>query len=332
MEYVRPSSILYENKDKALIILDIPRTIEESQVPPLQKPLRRILSAQPALEPFETPEPKKQHVVSGTQLKSPASQISDLMTAAALRNSLGELISSHIGPFWHLPRIIPAEDDEPQVSAAPAYIPENAEYLHGSIQHLSQRFQDTAPEFNLIVLDPPWPNRSVRRKSRSYNTVYNLDDMRELLLQIPVSSKLTPNGLVAIWITNKPSILDFLTSPSGLFAAWGVELVAEWTWVKITASGEPIYHLDSAWRKPWEKLLIAKRIGAPSPAGLGPRVIAAVPDLHSRKPNLRGLFQLVIGPEYKALEVFARNLTAGWWSWGDDVLRFQQAHHWAQED
>ncbi len=56
--------------------------------------------------------------------------------------------------------------------------------------------------------------------------------------------------------------------------------------------------------------------------------LSAVPDVHSRKPNLRQLFDEILPPGYAALEVFARNLTAGWWSWGDDVLHFQHTSHW----
>jgi hypothetical protein len=33
---------------------------------------------------------------------------------------------------------------------------------------------------------------------------------------------------------------------------------------------------------------------------------------------------------YSALEVFARNLTAGWWACGDEVLKFNQDTWWVQ--
>lgn len=87
------------------------------------------------------------------------------------------------------------------------------------------------------------------------------------------------------------------------------------------------------------------------------RVIAAVPDLHSRKPNLRELFERIIftqvdsGPTttsssishgarslspqvrpYTALEVFARNLTAGWWACGNEVIKFNDLECWVEGD
>ena len=66
------------------------------------------------------------------------------------------------------------------------------------------------------------------------------------------------------------------------------------------------------------------------------KVIVAVPDVHSRKPNLRGVFEdaglVPKGGGYEAMEVFARNLTAGWWGWGDEVLLFQRRECWVDEE
>ena len=35
--------------------------------------------------------------------------------------------------------------------------------------------------------------------------------------------------------------------------------------------------------------------------------------------------------QYEALEVFARNSTAGWWGWGNEVLKFQGREHWIDD-
>lgn len=332
------SSVLYESEDRQIAIIDIPRSIEESQVHDgFEAPSRRLLSAQPVTKPFNTPEPRD----GGGGAASASQQIADLMTAARVDDALQHITSLHDGP-WHLPRVTledcedaqgrPAHDQGGTETKSEHCILGDARYLNGSIQDQSQIFKESAPrDFKLMVIDPPWPNRSVRRKKGSYSTVSNLAEMRQLLSHIPVPQHLDHSGLVAVWITNKPAVLDFLTSPGGQFAAWGLEVATEWTWCKVTTHGEPIYPLDSAWRKPWEKLLIAKRIGAPVPPVLAPKMIFSVPDLHSRKPNLRGLFSDVLGPGFSGLEVFARHLTAGWWSWGDEVLRFQDSRHWTSE-
>ncbi|KAL7817865.1 MT-A70 domain-containing protein [Trichoderma gracile] len=342
-----PSSILFQTDDITLI--DIPRSLEEAQVPPGHRPSARIISSPPPHTPFTTPEPRRGNDASSHASQSAGAQIAELMAAEATRGAVEELRRAYAGVFC-LPRVCAAvgvdgDDDgicmnekTEAVSSSNVKIPPGARYLHGSIQALRQTFIDTAPQFKLIVLDPPWPNRSVRRNQKAhikYSTVSNMTEMRTLLSSIPVASHLAPDGVVAVWITNKASVYDLMTSPrGGIFASWGLELVTQWTWLKVTSSGEPIFDVDSAWRKPWETLLIAKRVGEKVPAGGGlklkPRVIVAVPDVHSRKPNLRTLFGDVFGGEegYQGLEVFARNLTAGWWSWGDQVLHFQGAEHW----
>ncbi|KAJ4189630.1 hypothetical protein NW755_005633 [Fusarium falciforme] len=324
----RSSSVLFENPSKSLVVIDIPSSLEESQVLPSQVPRLHIVSAEPPAAPYPTPEPRHGRD-DPSAVASPAAQLAELMTAAAVSSALQDLAVSYPGPF-HRPRVL--QPQAPLLSALPPLLPEKAEPLHGSVEAHCDSFHMSAPLFNLVVLDPPWPNRSARRKTDKYATVRNLDDMRSLLLHIPLASHLAPDGLVAVWITNKPSIQAFLTSPTGLFAAWGLEVVTEWTWLKVAASGEPLYDVDSAWRKPWEKLVIAKRFGSKKPGALNSKVIVAVPDVHSRKPNLRGLFQDILGEGFLGLEIFARNLTAGWWSWGDEVLRFQQPEHWRETE
>ncbi|KKO99351.1 hypothetical protein THAR02_08536 [Trichoderma harzianum] len=344
-----PSSILFQssssnnnNDSPAFVLLDIPRSLEEAQVPSGHWPAARIVSGPPPLEPFATPEPR--NGASGVHSPSAGASIAELMAAAAAQSALDELRDQYSGPFFQDRVCHSAEEEGVSADAAGTdatgdgsseasriRIPIGAEYLHGTIQDLRQTFVDTAPQFKLVVLDPPWPNRSVRRKKTgSYNIAYNLTEIQQLLLSIPVPLHLAPDGLVAIWITNKSSVFDLVTSPRGLFASWGLELVTQWTWLKITSSGEPIFDMESTWRKPWETLLIAKRIGAKARSGLKPKVIVAVPDVHSRKPSLRFLFEDVLGRDYAALEVFARNMTSGWWSWGDQVLRFQAAEHWIE--
>ncbi|KAF5570342.1 MT-A70 family [Fusarium phyllophilum] len=324
----RNSSVLFESPDKSLIVLDIPTSLEESQVLPSQISRRRIVSAEPPAT-YPTPEPRHgggDHSAFATA--SPGAQLAELMTAETVSSALQDLAStySYSGPF-HRDRFVQPQQP-PSVSALPPLIPDKAEFLDGSIEAMRDTFHTTAPKFDLVVLDPPWPNRSARRKTDKYATVSNLKEMRNLLLHIPLASHLAPDGLVAVWVTNKHSIHDFLTSPTGLFAAWGLEYVTEWTWLKVAASGEPLYDIESTWRKPWEKLIIAKRIGSKKPDAIESKVIVAVTDVHSRKPNLRGLFQDVIGKECLGLEIFARNLTAGWWAWGNEVLRFQQPEYW----
>ncbi|KAG9230136.1 MT-A70-domain-containing protein [Amylocarpus encephaloides] len=201
-------------------------------------------------------------------------------------------------------------------------LPPNSTALLGSITSSLPTFKSQAPKFDLIIMDPPWPNRSARRK-KSYGISYCHAEIKTLLSFIPAEDHLTGSGFVAVWVTNKPAFREMVIGEGGLFEQWGVEFVEEWVWLKVTVDAEPICELDSVWRKPYEILLVGRR-GGVAETTVKRRVIVAVPDLHSRKPNLKVLFQELMGEEeYLGLEVFARNLTAGWWAWGNEVLKFQ---------
>jgi N6-adenosine-specific RNA methylase IME4 len=342
------SSVLFQNESCTVVLLDLPRTLEEAQLLPGElesgnTPLRTLISAKAPEIPFPTPEPKDgQRILNAS---SPSAQVAELMALATVNSALEEVHSMYRGP-WCLPRALPEadvsedclpgtkrrapvpEDKQGEPVIDQVYVPQDAKYLLGTIESQRAAFISQDVLFKLMVLDPPWPNRSARRKRNNYVTVSGLDGVRELLSLIPVSSHLAPDGLVAVWVTNAQRFADLLTAPGGMFAQWGLELVDEWTWLKVTTNGDPIYDVDSAWRKPWERLLIARRFGSSRRILSGRKVIITVPDVHSRKPNLRGMFAEVFGSQYPALEVFARNLTAGWWSWGDEALRFQQSSCW----
>ncbi|KAI1142319.1 MT-A70 family [Hypoxylon sp. FL0543] len=338
----RPAScVLFESSDKSVVLIDIPRSIEEAQLLPGEAIKRRIISSSPVETPWKTPEPKHTDL---SQSVSPSVAIAELMTLESVKAAYQNIKRSYQGP-WCLPRIsrdaAKVSDVESskrkQVSDGGSvsvtlepFIPAQSHYLLGTIESQRETFLTVAPMFDLIVLDPPWPSRSVKRKQNSYTTAYNMQKARELLSQIPVASHLKPDGLVAVWVTNKVAVADLLTSHSGIFSEWGVEPIGEWVWLKIASSGDPIIDVESQWRKPWERLLLGRKRGSIQKAPVPTKVIMGVPDVHSRKPNLRPIFRDMLPENYNGLEVFARNLTAGWWSLGNEVLYFQQRHHWAE--
>ncbi|PMD16103.1 MT-A70-domain-containing protein [Hyaloscypha hepaticicola] len=207
----------------------------------------------------------------------------------------------------------------------------NSTVLCGDINVTIDIFQSHAPKFDLIILDPPWPNRSARRK-KSYGILYGNHEIKALLSSLPLADHLTEDASIGIWVTNKPAFRDMVLGEGGLFEGWGVQLVEEWIWLKVTSAGEPISELGSMWRKPYEILLVGRR-GAFPDSDVKRRVLVGVPDLHSRKPNLKSIFEQVMKKkEYEALEIFARNLTSGWWAWGNEVLKFQSDECWIEAD
>ncbi len=249
-------------------------------------------------------------------------------------------------------------------------IPPHSTCILGSIPaSIPLLLSSSLVKFNLILLDPPWPNRSAVR-SKAYSTPnyipstgtshslhqshHGLLGIHSLLSAIPMSALLATDGYIAIWVTNKATFRKMILGEGSLFQEWGVELVEEWIWLKVTEQGEPVTIIDGVWRQPWEVCLIGKKVGLDEERlreefervdsrredmdkeGVKRRVIVGVPDLHSRKPCLKGLFEDVLGlgngAKYEALEIFARTFTAGWWSWGDECLKFQEKGHWVDVD
>ena len=189
--------------------------------------------------------------------------------------------------------------------------------------------------FDLVLLDPPWPNRSAKRKG-AYEQTGGMPYMKRMLLKMDVDNYLEHNALVGIWITNKSALRDHVLAPGGLFETWNVGLVEEWIWIKTTSKGEPMFDIDDAMRKPYEVLLLGRAapnswttmIHASNPRK---RVVAAVPDIHSRKPCLKDLLEPFMPDptDYSALEIFARYLVTGWMSWGNEVLKYNSDIYWA---
>jgi N6-adenosine-specific RNA methylase IME4 len=201
-------------------------------------------------------------------------------------------------------------------------------------------------KFDIILLDPPWPNRSVKRTHKTahstYSTAQSLEEIYQLIIGMDLDVWMPDSCLVAIWITNKPAVRDLVLGENGLFDCLGVELVEEWVWLKTTVHGEPMTPIDSVWRKPYEVLLIGRKSGRYSTQSedtpkahvqIPRKVVISVPDLHSRKPCLKELLEAYIpdSSSYRALEIFARHLVAGWWSWGNECIKFNGKQYWQPE-
>lgn len=244
----------------------------------------------------------------------------------------------------------------------------------------------SSQHFNLMLFDPPWPNRSVRRskgyQTHSYNEMDILSQRLQDILRVhsycslddfseysaTSTDTITASGpqeqvsqdvFAAIWITNSEKARK--VAYEALLAS-GFRIHEEWIWIKITADGQAMCPLNGIWRKPYEILVIGRkdptsvvpdlgdatsRGNAESadlldvdPSTITRRVIAAVPDLHSRKPNLKPVFERILfkiasestRKTYSALEVFARGLTSEWWACGNEVVKFNARDCWVEHD
>lgn len=145
--------------------------------------------------------------------------------------------------------------------------------------------------YDVIVIDPPWQNKSVKRSNR-----YNYLSYQQIK-QLPISKLAASNCLIITWVTNRQKILHFVKEE--LYPSWSVAVVAEWHWVKITNSGEFVFPLDSLHKKPYEGLIIGRvQEKSASPLRNADIQVLSIPDhklivsvpctLHSHKPPLAG--------------------------------------------
>lgn len=169
------------------------------------------------------------------------------------------------------------------------HIPPRSSFLLSPFQSSIATFTALAEQlqrFHFILVDPPWPNRSVTR-SHTYSTLsrFAMND----LLSLPIAGALAHDGIVAIWITNKPKYHTYVLNT--LFPRWGVVPAGEWIWLKTTTAGEPVFDLECSTRKPYEVLLFARRPFSEAvlvPVPVLAKTILAVPNLHSQKPCVKG--------------------------------------------
>lgn len=206
-------------------------------------------------------------------------------------------------------------------------IPGHSAFLLSDFTRLQPLIRHGA-KFDLVVIDPPWENKSVKR-SRSYNSLPSSQ-----LKKLPISLLASSDCLVVTWVTNRPSHLRFVRDE--LYPHWGVEVVAEWFWVKVTTTGQFVFPLDSEHKKPYEVMVLG-RFSSTADKSEGSshsksvedhRLIVSVPSaLHSQKPCLSEVLKPYISPTANCLELFARNLHPGWTSWGNEVLKFQNASY-----
>ncbi|KAF2483000.1 MT-A70-domain-containing protein, partial [Neohortaea acidophila] len=226
------------------------------------------------------------------------------------------------------------------------YVPPNASFFIGDCRDAAsfrKAVQSHAaktkvlPRFDLIILDPPWPNRSIKRTHQTpgstYATLPSLADIRDASLDMQLDNLMTEDGFIGVWITNKHSVRDLVLGPNGLFENWGVQPVEEWIWLKVTALGAPVTPIDALWRKPYEVFLLGRRrdfTGSNETSQVKRKVIIGVPDLHSRKPCLKELLVPLVAKQekHRVLEIFARYLVAGWCSWGNECIKFNWDGCW----
>ncbi|XP_027089867.1 methyltransferase-like protein 2 isoform X2 [Coffea arabica] len=197
-------------------------------------------------------------------------------------------------------------------------------------QNFTQHGVECESGFNLILIDPPWENSSAHQKLK-YRTLPN-----RYFLSLPIEQLTHTSGaLVALWVTNREKLRRFVENE--LFPSWGVKYAATFYWLKVKADGQLISQLDLFHHRPYECLVLGyssqKDVDVVELSGHVPipdnQVFISVPGDYSRKPPIGDLLlEYVPGSkDCHRLELFARELGAGWNCWGNEPLHFQDTKY-----
>ncbi|CAH1242783.1 METTL4 [Branchiostoma lanceolatum] len=219
-------------------------------------------------------------------------------------------------------RLVLVDSDQPIVKCllgSRYLLPPRSSFLLSDVTRMEPLVQGGL-KYHLIVLDPPWENKSVKR-GKKYESLSPWQ-----LFQLPIPSLAAPGCLVVTWVTNRQQHMRFVRE--SLYPHWSVEPVAEWHWLKVTRAGEPVFPMDSPHKKPYETIMLGRfKDQSEDPMEMSlPRhkVICSVPCvIHSRKPQLDEVLHKYLPPSPICLELFARCLQPNWTSWGNEVIKFQ---------
>ncbi|KAL7315253.1 hypothetical protein PS15m_006724 [Mucor circinelloides] len=210
-------------------------------------------------------------------------------------------------------------------------IPPKSSFLMGSMQNSLDQLGSHINKLggaDLIVMDPPWPNKSVQRSSH-----YETQDIYDLY-SIPMDSMISnKDTIVAIWVTNKPKFRNFIINK--LFPSWKLKCISEWVWLKMTTQRECIFPIDSEHKKPYEQLIIGRPVASNDMSLPESHIIVSVPSTrHSRKPPLHDILGAYLNNKKDpvCVEMFSRCLYPGWISWGNECLKFQHLSFFEKEE
>ncbi|XP_011191224.1 N(6)-adenine-specific methyltransferase METTL4 [Zeugodacus cucurbitae] len=207
-------------------------------------------------------------------------------------------------------------------------IPPQCKFFNCQVEELTKLLpQLTANSggYDLIVLDPPWRNKYIRRLKRARQELAYKMLNTEQLSQMPMQHLVHKLSIVAIWCTNSSELQRAIVEE--LLPKWNLRLLQKLYWLKINTNGKLIGPIDTSGMKkqPFEMLYIACHLESEPDFGAvlqNVTTILSVPSIvHSHKPPLLPWLKEVLPENPNCLEIFARYLQPQFTSIGLEVLK-----------
>jgi N6-adenosine-specific RNA methylase IME4 len=192
-----------------------------------------------------------------------------------------------------------SQKQEPQHKKDPAPLPDD----HCEVSDL----ENLSQKFGCIYADPPWVygNQGTRAATGNHYSGMSVDE----ICAMPVAALAADVAHLHLWTTNA-----FLPDAFRVMAAWGFEYKSVFVWVK------PQMGIGNYWRVSHEFMLLGTRGSCVFKDKSLMSWAALDRKRHSAKPDeIRRMIERASPGPY--LELFARRLSPGWVSWGNQIER-----------
>jgi N6-adenosine-specific RNA methylase IME4 len=170
-------------------------------------------------------------------------------------------------------------------------------------------------KYQIIYADPPWAYRNMGNIQATANAHYSTMS-NEDICELPVADIADENSILFLWATF-PKIQEALD----VIRAWGFEYkTVGFTWIKKNKNGGNFFGVGWYTKSNAEVCLIGVRGKAPKISNSVSSIIESVRGRHSAKPEIVRDKIIQFCGDVPRIELFARQKTEGWDSWGNEVI------------
>lgn len=171
-------------------------------------------------------------------------------------------------------------------------------------------------KYNIIYADPPWFYRqnTVRGAAENHYPTMSMEDINNL----PIGKIADKNCALFLWVT-LPSLEEFFVS--GIMTKWGFEYkTVGFVWVKRCKNRDNFFWgLGNYTRANIELCLLGIKGKMLKQSSSVHQIIYSPIETHSKKPDIVRDNIVRLYGDLPRIELFARQQTLDWDSWGNDV-------------
>tara|TARA_R100001509_G_scaffold159640_1_gene126347 strand:+ start:467 stop:1000 length:534 start_codon:yes stop_codon:yes gene_type:complete len=171
-------------------------------------------------------------------------------------------------------------------------------------------------KYQIIYADPPWSYRDkASAGNRGASFKYDVQD-HKWICGLPVENISDDNCVLFLWIT-MPQLLNVFE----VIKKWGfVYKTCAFTWVKRNKLQPSWFWGMGNWTRANSELCLLATKGKPKRVSASVHSVVDTPiEKHSKKPDVVKDRIVQLCGDLPRIELFARQKTLGWDSWGNEV-------------